>query len=190
MNREKGIVICGFPGIGKSYIANVINNDATTNIEVCDSDSSKYFWIYDENGNKTEERNPEFPKNYIERIKELIKEKDIVFCSTDKDVIQSLIDNNIPFALAYPCKELKDYYIKTISERKTGLNSESFVKMLEENFDNFVDDCMKVPFSENDEGGCRITVVFSNDEDVSKRHISKTDIEVFLSIEEMHKVID
>lgn len=60
-------IISGFPGIGKSYF---FRNQEYNNRTVLDSDSSEFSWVKDENGNNTKERNPDFPSNYIDHIKE------------------------------------------------------------------------------------------------------------------------
>lgn len=53
-------VICGFPGVGKSYVTK--NN--TSDWKITDSDSSKFSWIVDPvTGEKT--RNPNFIKDYM-----------------------------------------------------------------------------------------------------------------------------
>lgn len=55
-----------------------------------DSDSSNFSWVKDENGNNTKERNPEFPKNYIEHIKSNIGKVDVIFVSSHKVVREAL----------------------------------------------------------------------------------------------------
>ena len=43
--------------------------------KILDSDSSEFSWVKDENGNNTSIRDPEFPQNYIDHIKEKTLEK-------------------------------------------------------------------------------------------------------------------
>ena len=59
-------IISAFPGVGKTYY-----HERNKEISI-DSDSSHFSWVKDENGNNTKERNPEFPNNYINHIKENI----------------------------------------------------------------------------------------------------------------------
>jgi len=116
-------VISGFPGIGKTYYKE------NSNINVLDSDSSKFSWI--EKG----VRNPEFPKNYIDHIKDSMYKFDMVLVSTHKIVRDALVDNNIKFLLVYPDISLKEEYIERF--RKRG-NEDSFIKLFEDNWDKFI----------------------------------------------------
>lgn len=120
--KQPATVIAGFPGVGKSHCYNNFNNM----LNIYDSDSSKFD-------------KDKFPGNYIEHIKEKIKEEDaIIFVSTHDDVKQALVDNEIYFSLVYPTKELKNEYIKRYKDRGS---SESFIKLMEDKFEEFVDSC-------------------------------------------------
>jgi hypothetical protein len=84
----------------------------------CDSDSSTF--------DKTE-----FPQNYIEHIKQKMAEGCArIFISSHKQVRDTLI---------YPDKSLKQEYIDRYKERG---NSESFISLLETNWDNWIDECI------------------------------------------------
>ena len=50
-------LISGFPGIGKTYYKQ------KSELNVLDSDSSKFSWI------EKDVRHPDFPQNYIDHIK-------------------------------------------------------------------------------------------------------------------------
>ena len=86
-------IISAFPGTGKSVYHQ--KHKETT----LDSDSSNFSWIIDENGNKV--RNTEFPKNYIEHIKENIGKYEFIFVSSHKDVREALLNECIFFYLVY-----------------------------------------------------------------------------------------
>lgn len=116
-------VISGFPGIGKTFYKE------NSNLNILDSDSSKFSWI--EKGI----RNPEFPKNYIDHIKENMNKVDIILVSTHKIVRDALVDNNIKFLLVYPEIDLKEEYIERFKNRG---NDDLFIKMFEDNWDNFI----------------------------------------------------
>ena len=113
-------VICGFPGIGKSYLA--------SSKEYHDSDSSKFSWI--EKG----VRNPDWPNNYIEHIKSL---EGFIFVSTHKDVRDALYKNDVPFLLVYPDRSLKDEYKQRYIQRGSP---ESFIKLLDEKWDEWINE--------------------------------------------------
>ena len=82
-------IISAFPGVGKTTYHK--NNPDTT----LDSDSSSFSWIVDEHGNKT--RNPHFPQNYIDHIKQNIGKYKYIFVSSHKEVRDALLDNCILF---------------------------------------------------------------------------------------------
>lgn len=122
-------VVAGFPGTGKSYMFK--NN--THNMVLLDSDSSKFSWI------SKGIRNPDFPKNYIEHIKENLGVADIIFVSTHDTVIKALQENGIPFTLVYPNINLKEAYIRNYKQRGNGDN---FIGFIEKNWNNFITNMM------------------------------------------------
>lgn len=105
--------------------------------KILDSDSSLFSWIYDENGNKTDKRNPEFPHNYIRHIKEHMDKEDIIFVSSHKIVREALKEENIPYYLIYPRKDMKREWMRRFKERG---NNEAFIKFQDEHWDEFIDD--------------------------------------------------
>lgn len=126
-------VISAFPACGKSYCFNHYQD----RFSMLDSDSSEFSWIKDENGNNTTERNPNFPQNYIQHIKENIGKVDIIFVSSHGVVRKALFDNDIGAIIVYPNKNLKDEWIRRFKERG---NDEGFIKFISDNWDNFIDD--------------------------------------------------
>lgn len=125
-------IISGFPGVGKSYLF-----DKNKDLSILDSDSSSFSWI--EKG----VRHPEFPQNYIEHIKSNIGEADIILVSSHKTVRDALRDNNIKYILAYPAKRLKQEYIARFRARG---NDDAFIKMIDTNWDNFIDEIEQETF--------------------------------------------
>lgn len=104
---------------------------------IIDSDSSEFSWIKDENGNNTKERNPEFPNNYIQHIKDNLDKQDIIFVSSHEVVRKALEENNIEYHIFYPDKSMKEEWIKRFKERG---NDENFINFISNNWDNFIDD--------------------------------------------------
>ena len=126
MLKEKNTkIISGFPGIGKSCYCN------NTDLNVLDSDSSNFSQI------KEGVRNPEFPQNYINHIKEHIGKVDIILVSSHLSVREALAQNNITFTLVYPSRELKDQYISRFKERGS---SPQFIKLLSKNWEIFIEE--------------------------------------------------
>lgn len=125
-------VICGFPGVGKSKFVE-INSDL---YNVLDSDSSEYSWMYDKDGNKTNVRNPEFPQNYINHIKENIGKVDVIFTSTHDTVIKALMEEGIRFNIIYPDPMARNIWLNRIAERGS---SNEFCEMLYNNWWRFME---------------------------------------------------
>lgn len=141
-------IISAFPGTGKSYYYD--NHKETT----LDSDSSGYSWII-KDGKKI--RNPEFPSNYISHIKENIGKYDFIFVSSHKEVREALKDNCIFFYLVYPDYDRKDEFVKRYRDRG---NPETFIKLVEDNWDLWVKEC------DFEEFGCkRVRMILCNLED-------------------------
>ena len=118
-------IISGFPGVGKTYYKQ------HTNLNVLDSDSSKFSWI------KEGVRHPDFPQNYIEHIQANIGKVDIILVSSHKMVRDALVKNNINFTLIFPERKLKEEYLVRFKERG---NNQNFIDMINTNWDNFIDE--------------------------------------------------
>lgn len=118
--EKKTIIICGFPGIGKSTFFKEFGEK----YECYDNDSSNYDDKF-------------FPNNYIFDIEENIGKYDYIFVSTHEDVIDLLCKKGIKHSIFYPSKESREIYIKNY--RKRGNNSD-FVDNLEMNFFDWIND--------------------------------------------------
>jgi hypothetical protein len=118
-------VISGFPGIGKSVLTK------QSNLTVLDSDSSQFSWI--EKG----VRNPDFPNNYMNHIKENIGKADYILVSSHDNVRQALKDNQIDYTIVYPSVDLKDEYMDRYAGRG---NDEKFINFIGTNWDKFLSD--------------------------------------------------
>ena len=147
--RKKSLIISAFPGCGKTSFYNKysIYSDQQDpaykedgNCRILDSDSSKFSWIW-KDGVKTDERNPEFPQNYIQHIKDNIFSQNIIFISTHKSVRDLLAEDEIEFYVCYPKKELKDEFIRRYTERGS---SDEFIKQIQDNWDSWIDQMAKM----------------------------------------------
>lgn len=121
-------VYSAFPGVGKTSYFN------KTNKNVWDSDSSKFDKKH-------------FPENYIEHIKNGLDNESVdkILVSSHKDVRDALVKNGISFVLVYPDRSLKDEYIQRYKDRG---NNDAFVKLLDNNWDTWMDemDNMNAPY--------------------------------------------
>ncbi len=133
----KAIVVSAFPGMGKSYIAK--HSDGK---KVLDSDSSQFSWLLDSNGNKILDdngkpiREPNFPNNYMQHIKDNIDSADIIFVSSHENVRQALNDENIDHCIVYPREDMKEEMIHRYITRG---NDKNFVEKIKENWDKFLE---------------------------------------------------
>ena len=150
-------IISAFPGCGKStyykewsqyspenvwrrhnngeQVYRFFEPDIPVGEKILDSDSSLFSWIYDENGNKTDARNPDFPNNYIQHIKDHLETEDIIFVSSHKSVRDALRENNIEYTLIYPNRSMKEDFMNRFKERG---NTESFIKFQDDHWDEFI----------------------------------------------------
>ena len=117
-NSKFAIVICGYPGIGKSWLYR------NSEFNVLDSDSSKFSWIY-KDGEKTTERNPHFVDDYVGHIKANLVDADIICVSTHLEVRQALEKEHINFVTVYPDINEKDAFLQRYKERGS---SEKFIE--------------------------------------------------------------
>lgn len=126
LTKSKTRIISAFPGTGKSYYCK-------NNPETClDSDSSNFSWIV-ENGEKI--RNPDFPRNYIEHIKENVGKYDFIFVSSHEEVRRALEDNCFFFFLVYPKRGLKNEYLDRYKNRR---DPDQFVNLIDKNWDVWI----------------------------------------------------
>lgn len=116
---KQTIIISAFPGCGKSHL---FRNKGEKNI--LDSDSS----TFDKSN---------FPQNYIEHIKSNIGSADMILVSSHKEVRDSLVNEKIEFTLIYPSRDIKDEYIQRYIDRG---NNENFVNLLQNNWDNWMNE--------------------------------------------------
>lgn len=126
-------IISAFPGTGKTFFYD--NNKTKT----LDSDSSNFSWIKDENGNNTKERNPDFPQNYIDHIKENIGKYEFILVSSHKEVRDSLKENCLFFYLVYPDRFFdKERFIQRYIDRGSP---KPFIDLVDKNWDSWIKEC-------------------------------------------------
>ena len=122
-------VISAFPGTGKSTYHRA-HPDTTL-----DSDSSEFSWV-GEGADKV--RNPDFPANYIEHIKENLGKVEFIFVSSHLEVRNALRDNAIFFYLLYPDVDEKEEYIKRYTDRGSPA---SFIELLDIKWKEWLREC-------------------------------------------------
>lgn len=134
----KGIIIAGFGGVGKTQLAKKYKN-------VIDLESIYWKWEYKEKMEKNIEyykhydkrtKNPNFPQNYIEAIKENQEKYEIVLIAYSDEICKSMEENKIEFYLCYPEKGAKEIYIERFKIRG---NNEEFIKRNNELFEEAIE---------------------------------------------------
>ena len=123
----KTTIISAFPACGKTYFFQ-------KHPEKCiDSDSSLFNWIVGEDGIKV--RNPDFPNNYIQHIKEQMGKYKFVFVSSHYVVRKLLEEHNLKYTLVYPDKSLKEEWIERFKNRG---NDSQFIAFIGDNWECFI----------------------------------------------------
>ena len=135
-------IISAFPACGKTYAFKKLNEKG---YKILDSDSSQFRWCYDYNPVNSDAieryRNPEFPKNYIQHIKDNIGKVDYIFVSSHKEVRDALIENGIYFTLVYPGRKMKAEWVGRCFLRGSG---EKFCQLIADNWDKWIDEMEEV----------------------------------------------
>lgn len=125
-----------FPGLGKSYTARV-----TMAGKAIDAESSKFQWLdYDhhneeKNKGKLKNKNPEWPENYIEFIKEQNTKDQIVLISAQPEILNKLGQQGIPFKTITPDVSTKNQIMERYEIRG---NNKHFINMMSSNFEKFI----------------------------------------------------
>ncbi len=132
------MIISGFPGIGKTTLANKYSN-------VIDMESSDYSYILTDKerkmsreelkGTKKNKENPRWPKNYIQEIIKNINKYDVILISHHPSVKQELEDRNIDFFLAIPELNCKEEYLERYKLRG---NKDRWINEVIENYDLWI----------------------------------------------------
>lgn len=120
---RKTKIVCGWAGIGKSFLAQ------GTNFRAVDLDSAAFSWLKDAEGNNLPTRNPNAKTEYPAAIiKEFRSQKyDFLLVSTHDYVRKALQEEGIPYTIVYPSVDRKDEFLQRYTDRK---NDEGMIKFL------------------------------------------------------------
>lgn len=147
---KKTVVVSAFPCCGKTYAFENYQNKYS----MLDSDSSQFSWCYEydptNSDNVIKYRNPEFPKNYIDHIKENIGKVDIIFVSSHLQVRQAMTEAGIYYCTVYPKPEMLNEWVGRMYRRG---NDESFIKFQIDHWDEFMHN---ITFEPHGFGICRL----------------------------------
>lgn len=143
-----------FPACGKTWMCEQQEN---YNLKILDSDSSQFSWMVKEVEDadyaligegeikplihKKKVRNPDFPKNYIEHIKNNIGKYDCIFVSSHASVREALDKEGINFTIVYPRLGCKDEWVgRCFSREKNGENGCS-AEIMYNNWGQWISEC-------------------------------------------------
>lgn len=155
--KKNTFIISAFPGCGKTWCFENLKEKYT----MLDSDSSKFSWIVEDD---KKIRNPDFPNNYIQHIKENLGKVDFIFISTHDTVRKALEENKLMYYLVYPenTKHNKEIWIQRFKDRGSNSIFTTFVSSM---WEDWIDEIemeifpILVPLSEDNDNG-----IYLNDE--------------------------
>lgn len=130
-----------FPACGKTWL---FEHQEDYGLKILDSDSSQFSWIrlYDPLGRPTTKlRNPDFPNNYIEHIKENIGKYDCIFVSSHKEVRDALDADGIDFTIVYPEQDCKAEWIGRCFIREKKGESGCSAEAMYDNWHQWTSEC-------------------------------------------------
>lgn len=125
-----------FPGLGKSYTARV-----TMAGKAIDAESSKFQWLdyephnEEKNKGKLKNKNPKWPENYIEFIKEQNTKDQIVLISAQPEILNALGKQCIPFKTITPDVSTKE---QIMARYETRGNNKEFINIMSSNFEKVI----------------------------------------------------
>lgn len=117
-------IVSAFPGTGKTFL---FQNPGE--LTILDSDSSQFSW------SEPGVRNPDFPANYIQHIKENLGKVDIIMVSSHKEVRDALVNEGLEFTLVFPFVHTKDEYVQRYVQRGSP---QKFIDLVESQWANWI----------------------------------------------------
>lgn len=144
-----------FPACGKTYL---YEHQDEYGLKILDSDSSEFSWtlqlMRDRKGNPMKGvekvRNPDFPNNYIQHIKENIGKYDYIFVSSHKEVRDALDAAGIDFTIVYPeYRCLEEWIGRCYMRQREGKNGFP-IEVLINNWDRWITQCHECGFKHDE----------------------------------------
>ncbi len=134
MIEQHGMIICAFPGTGKTKAEATAHNYGL--YEILDAESSPFRWTETASGKRVQ--NPEFPDNYLNFIEHEagIKER-IILTATHKQVRDEMKKRGLSYIIIAPEKNLKDEYLSRYVARGNDI---SFIKQLYDHWNEWLDE--------------------------------------------------
>lgn len=133
--RITGLIICGFPGVGKSTASALASE--CKNYDFNDMESSAYSWIVGFDGKRT--RNPSFPACYVDNIEMNASQYGypVVLVASHKSVRDEMKKRGIPYIIVVPDKGLKDEYLLRYVARGSDID---LIEQVYDHWDEWLDE--------------------------------------------------
>jgi hypothetical protein len=125
---RRGMVISGFPGIGKSTCVQMFPD-----IRFRDCNSALFGWADEERTI----RHPNWPENYLRYVLDGLSDADVHFVSSHREVREGLVCRGVPFICVYPERTSKSEYIERYRQRG---ESTSYIERIEKVYDDWIAD--------------------------------------------------
>jgi adenylate kinase family enzyme len=128
--RPDSLIICGFPGVGKTTAA-------ANRSDIEDAESSAFHWLWDA---ATGERNPnpKFPENYVDYLVRQLASHEppfVILASCHETVRKELARRKLPYLIVAPEEDAKDEYLARYLRRGDPLE---FIRMMDVNWREFM----------------------------------------------------
>ena len=117
MKELKGMIICGFPGVGKTAAAKLVSKG------IVDCDSTPFHfpegWNCISAGVNPGQEDPNWVKKYVDHIEVLAKSSGYPFilCASHYEVRKELRDRDLPYIVVVPKLSLRDEYMTRYLQR-------------------------------------------------------------------------
>lgn len=137
-----------FPACGKTWL---YEHQEDYDLKILDSDSSQFSWVeyplinkdYKQGNETIKLRNPDFPRNYIEHIKENIGKYDCIFVSSHASVREALDKEGIDFTIVYPESSCKVEWVGRCFIREKNGESGCGAEVMYNNWEQWITECVE-----------------------------------------------
>ena len=139
------LVVCGFPGVGKSHFAKAfrdhtsITTDEVLSREHHRNTNDGRVYISDRDNDSSQYLKDNFPENYLNAITSFPNAYDpsIQLVSTQIEVLSGLARSGIPHVVVYPARRLKLEYLQRYADRGSP---DGFLRLMITKWDDFISD--------------------------------------------------
>jgi hypothetical protein len=113
--KQRAILICGFPGVGKTWLSGKAYRERFPGLPIEDLESITF--TYEDDAHKI--KRPDFPSNYVSHIKERCKLPGIVMVTSHEKTRKLMLEQGLKFVSVYPLIELKEEYLARYKNRNS-----------------------------------------------------------------------